>query len=90
VVKSLGEAKSAAKEMDAKEVFVIGGGEIYQLALPEANHIYITRVHGNPPGADTFFPEFSDREWTLMSNKDYEADARHEYSYSFQRWDRRK
>jgi dihydrofolate reductase len=89
VVKSMEEAISAAKEMDVKEVCVIGGGEIYKLVLPVANRIYITRVHGNPAGADTFFPAFSDTEWQLVSNKDYPADAKHEYAYSFQLWERR-
>jgi len=88
VVKSLEEALQSAKEMDVKEVFVIGGGEIYKLALPIAHRIYITRVHGSPSGADTFFPAFSDKEWKLVSNKDYNADAKHEYGYSFQLWER--
>ena len=88
-VKSLEDALSAAKEMDVKEVMVIGGGEIYRLALPKANRIYITRVHAKPEDGDTFFPEFSEKEWKLVSRKDYDADSRHEYAYSFQLWERR-
>lgn len=89
IVKNLDAAILAAKEMDVKELFVIGGGEIYKQALPIAQRIYITRVHTNPAGADTFFPEFSEKEWQLVSNKDYEADAKHEYGYSFQLWERK-
>jgi len=89
IVKSLEEALSAAKEMDVKEVMVIGGGEIYKLALPKANRIYITRVHAKPEDADTFFPEFSEKEWKLVSKKDYDADSKHEYAYSFQLWERK-
>ncbi len=88
IVKNLDAAILAAKEMDVKELFVIGGGEIYKQALPIAQRIYITRVHANPAVADTFFPEFSEKEWQLVSDKDYEADAKHEYGYSFQLWER--
>jgi dihydrofolate reductase len=87
-VKDLNEALLAAKEMDVKEVMVIGGGEIYKQFLPVANKIYITRVHAKPEDADTFFPEFSEKEWKLVSRKDYEEDAKHEYAYSFQLWER--
>src|SRR5258708_7187140 len=45
VVKSLDEALSAAAETDAKESFIIGGGQIFAEAIPRANKIYITRVH---------------------------------------------
>lgn len=88
VVKDLNEALDAAKEMDVKEVMVIGGGEIYRQFLPLANKIYITRVHAKPEDADTFFPEFSEKEWKLVNCKDYEADVKHEYAYSFQLWER--
>jgi dihydrofolate reductase len=88
VVKSLDDALIAAKEMDVKELFVIGGGEIYKLALPMAQRIYITRVHASPPEADTFFPPINKKEWQLVSEKDYEADVKHEYGYSFQLWER--
>jgi dihydrofolate reductase len=87
-VKSLDDALFAAKQMDLKEVFVIGGGEIYKLALPRATRIYLTRVHTSPEGADTFFPEFNEKEWILVSNKDYAADEKHEYAYSFQVWEK--
>ncbi len=88
-VRNLHDALFAAKEMDVKEVMVIGGGEIYKLALPKANRIYITRVHATPEDGDTFFPEFSDKEWKLVSQKDYDADSKHVYAYSFQLWERK-
>jgi dihydrofolate reductase len=88
-VKNFEDGLFVAKEMDVKEVFVIGGGEIYRLTLPKANRIYITRVHAGFTDADTFFPEFSEKEWKLVSNKDFEADEKHLYAYSFQLWERR-
>ncbi|MCW3116823.1 MAG: dihydrofolate reductase [Chitinophagaceae bacterium] len=85
-VRSLDDALFAAKEMEVKEVFVIGGGETYKLALPRANRIYLTRVHASPEGADAFFPEFNEAAWELVSNKDYPVDEKHSYAYSFQVW----
>ncbi|HSB94246.1 MAG TPA: dihydrofolate reductase, partial [Flavitalea sp.] len=55
-VSSLDEAIHAAEETDAKEVFVIGGGQVYKQSMPVANRIYYTRVHTSVEG-DTFFPE---------------------------------
>lgn len=88
VVKNLEEALAAAAETDAKEASVIGGGEIYALALPRAQRIYITRVHTTLEG-DTFFPEFDKQQWELLSNLDFPADEKHAYAYSFQVWERK-
>jgi dihydrofolate reductase len=88
VVKNLEEALAAAAETDAKEASVIGGGEIYALALPLAQRIYITRVHTTLEG-DTWFPEFDKQQWELLSNLDFPADEKHAYAYSFQVWQRK-
>lgn len=42
-----------------EEIFVIGGGTIYQALLPYAKHLYLTEVDTEVPDADTFFPEFN-------------------------------
>lgn len=59
VVHSLTEALREAKQREKKEIFVIGGGEIYRQALPLADRLYLTLVEGQFEG-DTFFPEYSD------------------------------
>lgn len=82
------EALTIAEETHFKEVFVIGGGEIYKQAMTIADKIYITRVHANLEG-DTFFPVINEAEWKLVSNEDFEKDAKHQYSYSFQLWERK-
>ena len=84
---SMEEAMKAAAETDAKEVFVIGGGEIFKQILPQANRVYLTRVHTQLEG-DAFFPELPAKEWKLLSQLDFTADAKHAYSYSFQVWQR--
>ena len=88
VVKSMEEAKEAVKEMDVKEMMVIGGGEIFKMVMPEAKRIYLTRVDAEPDG-DAYFPKVDPAEWELVSKKDHEADAKHAYNYSFQIWERK-
>lgn len=83
----LDDAISKAKETHAKKFFVIGGGEIYKQAMPIAQTIYITRVHGEFEG-DTYFPEIDPREWQLVSNEDFPVDEKHAFAYSFQVWKR--
>lgn len=57
---SLDEAlRLASLAQGDDEVFVIGGGQIYEEAMPFADKLYLTIVEGNPD-ADTFFPPFSD------------------------------
>jgi dihydrofolate reductase len=82
---SLKDALHKAEAANFKEVFVIGGGEIYKEAFHQAAIIYLTRVHATING-DTFFPAIHETEWELVSNEDFEADEKHQYAYSFQKW----
>lgn len=86
-VKSLEDATFLVKEMDVKEMMVIGGGEIFKLVFEKAKRIYLTRVDADPEG-DSWFPEVDAKEWKLVSKKDHEADVKHAYNYSFQVWER--
>ena len=86
VVHSLDDA--LARAADEQEVFVLGGAEIYALALPRADRIYLTVVHAEPEG-DTYFPEFDDTEWTLTEEEHHDADDRHASSFSFRTYERR-
>lgn len=81
VVHSLEEAFTRAKP--AAEVMVIGGGEIYRAAWPQARRVYLTRIEAEVPGADTFFPELLPAEWKQVSREDHRADAKNTYDYSF-------
>ncbi len=86
VVHSLEEALEVAD--DPQRVFVIGGGEIYSLALPRATRIELTRVHGTFD-ADTFFPEFDPQEWALIESTFHREDQRHEYAFTYETYIRR-
>lgn len=87
VVKTVNDALFVVKEMDVKELMVIGGGEIYKLFFEKAKRIYLTRVDAEPEG-DTFFPRIDPKEWRLVSQKDHEADEKNDHNYSFQVWER--
>lgn len=87
VVKSIEDALFVAKEADANEVMVIGGGEIYKALFDKARRIYLTRVEAEPE-ADTFFPSLHPRQWHLLSQQRHEADEKNDYNYSFELWER--
>lgn len=88
VVHSLKEALEIAS-VDPQP-FIIGGGEIYAMALPITDIIELTRVHETFAGADTFFPEFSKENWQLVANTNHEKDEKHNYSFSYQTWARKR
>ena len=89
VVDSLDAAVAGSEETDAKEAFIIGGGEIYKQSMSIADKIYMTRVHVVLEG-DAWFPVIDEKDWQLTSNLDFPADEKHAYAYSFQIWERKK
>lgn len=88
IVNNINDALFLAGETDAREVMVIGGGEIYKTIFDKANRIYLTRVEAEPEG-DTFFPAIDPVKWQLVSQKNYEADEKNHFNHSFQVWERR-
>jgi dihydrofolate reductase len=87
VVASLEEAIELAKQNDYKELMVIGGGEIYSMAMPLAQTIYLTRVHTTIEG-DTYFPELG-KEWVKESSEPQLADEKHAFNFDFEIWQRK-
>lgn len=79
-VRSLDEAIDAAA---AAELLVIGGGEIYALALPRATRLYLTQIDASAPDADTWFPAFDRAQWREVAREAHAADARHAYAFDF-------
>jgi dihydrofolate reductase len=82
------DAIEKANETNCKEVFIIGGGEIYKDCISITNRIYLTRVHTIIEG-DAFFPIINEHEWTLISNNDFKADEKNAYDHSIQIWERK-
>ena len=66
---------------DTGEVFVIGGGSIYDQFLNRTDNLYITKVHEYFE-ADTFFPNINDK-WTTIYREDHKKDENNDYDYSY-------
>jgi len=69
------------------EPFVIGGGELFHLALPRASRIYVTWVEADIDG-DTRFPEWDPLAWWVMDCEPRPADAKNDYDTTFCIYDR--
>jgi dihydrofolate reductase len=83
VFSSVEEALGVAEKSGETEAFVIGGAQIYALALPYAHRFYRTRVHTMMVG-DVTFPEFDETEWSISQLGGGEADAQNEFSYTIE------
>lgn len=83
VVNDINQALDLAKNAQEQEAFIIGGGQIYQLALQNdlVDRIYLTRIHDEFEG-DTFFPELSE-QWKEVHRQWHPADEKHNSSFSF-------
>jgi dihydrofolate reductase len=75
-------------ETDNEEIFIIGGGKIFEETLAEINRLYITVVKTTVPDADAFFPHLDHTHWKLVWHEDHQADDKHIYDYTFQHWER--
>ena len=78
-----------AKSCWAQEtVFIIGGGEIYNLSMEVADRIELTRVHQRFE-ADTFFPEIDTSRWQKTSETPHDTDEKTSIQkFTYQTWDR--
>lgn len=83
IVNSLEDALAIARKSGDKEPFIIGGGQIYKIALEKnlVDKIYLTKVHHSFAG-DTFFPELGSK-WIEVERIDCKIDKKHAYNYSF-------
>jgi dihydrofolate reductase len=78
-------AKRANCEQD--QLFIIGGGAIYELALPRAKRLYLTRVHADVEG-DVSFPPVDWQQWELKEQSNHTADPLNDFPYSFEMYQR--
>jgi dihydrofolate reductase len=88
-VATLEEAIARAQKAGAGELCVIGGGEVYRLALPRADMLYLTHVAAEVEGADAFFPAIDAAEWEPVARERHPADARHAFAFDFVDYRRR-
>jgi dihydrofolate reductase len=81
----ISNAIEIGKKDDVKEVFIIGGGEIFRETMSMAGRKYMTRVQAN---LVVFFPPIDPSKWKLQSSVDHPADAKHAYPYTFEIWEK--
>ena len=86
VVNSLNQALE--KAVDDKQPFIIGGGEIYSLAIKIADRIELTRVHTDLEG-DAYFPEIDHYIWEEVSREKRLKDEKHDYDFTFVRYNKK-
>jgi len=79
VVSSIEEAMELAKTIEEREIFIIGGAQIYELALPFADKLYLTVVNKTVGDADAFFPDYSEFTKVLFERPSRDKN----YSYTF-------
>ncbi|WP_264536072.1 dihydrofolate reductase [Flavobacterium sp. N1736] len=86
VVNSIEKAIALCPENE--DSYIIGGGEIYNLGLPYADIIEITKVH-HTFDADAFFPEIKESDWQLVESEENFKDEKHLYDYTYETYIRR-
>ena len=86
VVDSIEKAIATCPENE--DSYIIGGGEIYNLALPFTDIIEITKVH-HTFDADAFFPKINKSEWELVESEENFKDEKHLYDYTYETYIRK-
>lgn len=84
-------ARSLDQAMDlalGEEVMIIGGGQLYQLAMAVADRMILTRVDCEP-GADTWFPEWQPQDWQQTSIRNESANEQNPHAYQVIEWVRK-
>lgn len=90
VTNDLQEAfRIAEKAPGSDEIFVTGGGQIYEMAIPYLDRMYITVIHGRFKG-DAHFPKYDPKPWKLVSEDRHPVDENHAQSYDFLIFERTK
>ena len=80
VVNTLKDAIQKAE--NDSQPYIIGGGKIYEQALPLADTMELTMIHAEVKG-DTYFPEIDTSKWQIVAKSTHPADEKHEYAFDF-------
>lgn len=86
-VNSLSEV--LARVDQEKEVFIIGGAQIFSLVWSIVDRLYLTRIKANIDG-DVYLSDFQIDDWQMISSENHLADDKNKYNYSFEVYDRKK
>lgn len=88
VVHSLEEAIAIGEEKNLDKIFILGGAEIYKLALPYSHEMIITEIEASPV-ADTFFPHFEKKDWVISEKSFHKKDEINPFNFAFVTYKRR-
>lgn len=86
VVHSIEECKEVLKKYSSDSVYIMGGESIYKALLPEAEGMYLTKIH-HTFQADAYFPDFDKNEWKLVEKS--ETKCYKEINYHFEKYEKR-
>ena len=86
VVHSLDEAIAEAQ---TSTVFIIGGAQVYELALPLVEVLHLTLIHARWASADAFFPHIDMEQWQEVDREHHTSDHRNAYEFDFITLERR-
>lgn len=87
IVHSLNEALDIPRGKNEEEVFIVGGGTIYEQSIDIADRIYLTRIHTVIDG-DVFYPELNKSQWKLVSKISHSKDNMNPFDYTFYIYER--
>ncbi|MDQ2719024.1 MAG: dihydrofolate reductase [Bacteroidota bacterium] len=87
VAHNISDAIKKAVESDAREIFIIGGGQIFKQTIEMTNRVYLTRVHTTIEG-DTSYPELESSKWKRLRAESFPADEKNNFPYTFEVWEK--
>jgi dihydrofolate reductase len=82
VAHSIDSALNFARMGDETEVFIIGGGDLFEQTIDLADRIYLTEVHASLP-ADVYFPDYPEHDWQEIDTEFNPADEKNQYASTF-------
>ncbi|UCH14495.1 MAG: dihydrofolate reductase [Bacteroidales bacterium] len=88
IVYSINEALDIPEKKKEKEVFIVGGGNIYKQSIDITDRIYLTRIHTIIEG-DVFYPELNMLQWKLLSEISNKKDNMNPFDYTFYIYERK-
>ncbi|MEO9967727.1 MAG: dihydrofolate reductase [Reichenbachiella sp.] len=89
VFNDIDQAYDFAQSLGEQELFVIGGGQIYEMAMERADVIFLTEINAEIENGEVFFPKMG-AEWKEISRIHHTADDRHKYSFDFVKYEKEK
>ena len=73
--------KALKKCLGNKDIFIIGGSTIYEVAINSCDYLYLTLINKSFSG-DTYFPKYNPNKWTLINEiRNYDFENKFSYSY---------